>query len=74
MTDKLEQGVPKITSPSISAIESTVDSIRGRGQLIARNQKLDSGVYSTNLLGFLIGFIIAIVFVIVIPIFIWGVM
>jgi tetrahydromethanopterin S-methyltransferase subunit F len=68
------QGVPMVIEPSMGAIDSKVESIRYRAQLIARNQKLDSGVSATEILGFAAGFIFAILMVLVLPFFIWGVM
>ena len=52
------EGVPLVVAPSMATIESLVEDIRYRGQLIARNQKLESGVGATGVIGFLIGFII----------------
>ncbi len=63
------KGVPMVVSPSIAVIESLVEDIRYRGQLIARNQKLESGVGATGFIGFIIGFGIAMVLSLV-PIFI----
>ncbi len=53
------KGVPMVVSPSIAVIESLVEDIRYRGQLIARNQKLESGVGATGFIGFIIGLAIA---------------
>ena len=66
-----EKGVPMVTTPQMGAIDSTVESIRYRAQLIARNQKLDSGINSTGLLGFAAGFIFALLMIIVIPLLLW---
>jgi len=55
-----------------------IDSFNGRhritgrgyqvqGQLIARNQKLESGVGATGVIGFIIGFVIVMVAVLVPP-------
>ncbi len=52
------KGVPMVVAPSMAAIESLVEDIRYRGQLIARNQKLESGVGATGVIGFVIGFVI----------------
>ncbi len=68
------QGVPMVIEPSMGAIDSKIDSIRYRAQLIARNQKLDSGVSATGVLGFSLGFIFAIIMVLVLPLLVWGVM
>lgn len=67
-----EQGVPMVLNPQMGAIDATVESIRYRAQLIARNQKLDSGVMSTGLIGFALGFLFSLVMVIVLPLIIWG--
>jgi tetrahydromethanopterin S-methyltransferase subunit F len=74
MTEETGQGVPMVIEPRMGAIDARVDSIRYRAQLIARNQKLDSGVSATGAIGFAAGFIFAIVMVIILPFLIWGVM
>ncbi len=65
------KGVPMVITPQMGAIEAVVEDIRYRAQLIARNQKLDSGVSATGLAGFIAGFIFAIVMVVIIPMFVW---
>lgn len=52
------QGVPMVITPSGAIIDAMVEDIRYRGQLIARNQKLESGVGATGVIGFMIGFVI----------------
>ncbi|MFZ3382856.1 MAG: tetrahydromethanopterin S-methyltransferase subunit F [Candidatus Methanoperedens sp.] len=54
------KGVPMVIAPSMATIESLVEDIRYRGQLIARNQKLESGVGATGVIGFIIGFLLVI--------------
>lgn len=54
------KGVPMVIAPSMATIESMVEDIRYRGQLIARNQKLESGVGATGVIGFIIGFFLVI--------------
>ncbi len=54
-------GVPMVVSPSMAQIEPLVEDIRYRGQLIARNQKLESGVGATGFIGFVIGFIVVMI-------------
>jgi len=54
------KGVPMVIAPSMATIESLVEDIRYRGQLIARNQKLESGVGATGVIGFIIGFFLVI--------------
>jgi tetrahydromethanopterin S-methyltransferase subunit F len=72
--EEYEQGVPKVISPQMGFIDSTVDSIRYRAQLIARNQKLDSGVSATGVTGFIAGLAFALLMAVVLPMFIWGMM
>jgi tetrahydromethanopterin S-methyltransferase subunit F len=67
------QGVPMATTPQMGAIDTALESIRYRGQLIARNQKLDSGVMATGISGFAAGFIFAFLMVIVIPVLVWSI-
>jgi tetrahydromethanopterin S-methyltransferase subunit F len=67
------KGVPMATTPQMGAIDSSVESIRYRAQLIARNQKLDSGIMATGILGFGAGFIFVFLVVIVIPLIVWGI-
>ena len=59
------KGVPTVIAPSMAAIESMVEDIRYRGQLIARNQKLESGVGATVAIGFSIGFVVVMLAVLV---------
>ena len=61
------KGVPTVVAPSMAAIEALVEDIRYRGQLIARNQKLESGVGATGVIGFSIGFVIVLIAVLVPP-------
>ena len=65
------KGVPTVLTPSMAAIEALVEDIRYRGQLIARNQKLESGVGATGVIGFSIGFVIVMIAVIV-PVYVMG--
>jgi tetrahydromethanopterin S-methyltransferase subunit F len=66
------KGVPTVLNPSMVIIESLVEDIRFRGQLIARNQKLESGVGATGITGFIIGFVIVMITVLV-PVYLEGV-
>lgn len=68
------KGVPTVINPQMGSIEAVVEDIRYRAQLIARNQKLDSGVSATGVSGFIAGFIFALVMVVILPLFIWQVM
>lgn len=52
------KGVPTVIMPSMAMIESMVEDIRYRGQLISRNQKLESGVGATGIIGFSLGFLV----------------
>ncbi|KAB2945137.1 MAG: tetrahydromethanopterin S-methyltransferase subunit mtrF [Candidatus Methanoperedens nitroreducens] len=61
------KGVPMVLNPSMVAIESLVEDIRYRGQLISRNQKLESGVGATGVIGISIGFVIVMIAVLVPP-------
>ncbi len=57
------KGVPMVVKPPGAAIFDTLlEDIRYRGQLIARNQKLDSGV-SFGFKGLVIGFVFAVVMI-----------
>ena len=72
MAEEYEKGVPMATTPQMVAIDTSVESIRYRAQLIARNQKLDSGIMATGILGFGAGFLFVFFVIIVIPLLIWG--
>jgi len=67
MAEEYGKGVPMVLNPQMGAIDATVESIRYRAQLIARNQKLDSGVMSTGFIGFAGGFLFALLMVIILP-------
>ena len=68
MAEEHEKGVPMVLAPQMGAIDATVESIRYREQLIARNQKLDSGVAATGIIGFAAGFLFSLLMVIVLPV------
>jgi tetrahydromethanopterin S-methyltransferase subunit F len=74
MAEEIEYGtgVPMVVAPSMTTIESLVEDIRYRGQLIARNQKLESGVGATGVIGFLLGFVVVMLLVFV-PLILKGV-
>lgn len=66
MTDKEQEygnGVPMVIKPSLAVIESLVEDMRYRGQLIARNQRLESGVGATGVIGFALGFVIVLLLI-----------
>ena len=67
MAEEIEygKGTPMVITPSMATIESLVEDIRYRGQLIARNQKLESGVGATGIIGFLLGFLLVMLLVFV---------
>ena len=67
MAEEIEygKGTPMVITPSMAAIESLVEDIRYRGQIIARNQKLESGVGATGIIGFLLGFLLVMLLVFV---------
>jgi tetrahydromethanopterin S-methyltransferase subunit F len=71
MAEEYGQGVPTVLAPQMGAIDTTVESIRYRAQLIARNQKLDSGVMATGIVGFALGFIFSLLMIIVLPLLVW---
>ena len=68
MAEEHEKGVPMVLAPQMGAIDATVESIRYRAQLIARNQKLDSAVAATGIIGFAAGFLFSLLMVIVLPV------
>ena len=55
------QGLPAVIEPNMPMIDAIVENVRYKGQLLARETKLSSGVMSTVSVGFAIGFILAIV-------------
>ncbi|MDY9927481.1 tetrahydromethanopterin S-methyltransferase subunit F [Methanosarcina sp.] len=67
MAEEYGKGVPMVLNPQMGAIDATVESIRYRAQLIARNQKLDSGVMATGMIGFAAGFLFSLLMVIILP-------
>jgi len=55
------QGMPTVVEPNMPLVDSLVEDMRYKGQLLARETKLSSGVISTVSLGFAIGFVLAII-------------
>ena len=47
------------------AIDTMVESIRYKAQIIARSNKTESAMMTSGLVGFLAGFVIAMVFVVI---------
>ena len=59
------QGMATVVEPNMPMIDAIVEDIRYKGQLLARETKLSSGVMATVSMGFAIGFILAIVMMLV---------
>jgi len=55
------QGLPAVIEPNMPMIDAIVEDVRYKGQLLARETKLSSGVMSTVSVGFAIGFVLAVV-------------
>ncbi len=55
------QGLPAVLEPNMPMIDAIVEDVRYKGQLLARETKLSSGVMSTVSIGFAIGFVLAVV-------------
>ncbi len=58
------QGIPSVVEPQMGMFDDLVDDIKYKGQLLARETKLSSGVLATVSMGFAIGFILAVVMMI----------
>ena len=54
------QGIPTVVEPNMPMIDAIAEEIRYKGQLLARETKLSSGVLATVSVGFAIGFVLAI--------------
>lgn len=63
MAEEIEygQGIATVVEPNMPMIDAIVESVRYRGQLLARETKLSSGVLATVSVGFAIGFVLAVV-------------
>jgi tetrahydromethanopterin S-methyltransferase subunit F len=55
------QGIAAVVEPNMPMIDAIVEDIRYKGQLLARETKLSSGVMATVSIGFAIGFVFAVV-------------
>jgi len=55
------QGIAAVVEPNMPMIDAIVEDIRYKGQLLARETKLSSGVLATVSVGFAIGFVLAVV-------------
>jgi len=62
MAEEIEygQGIPTVLEPNMPMVDAIVEDMRYKGQLLARETKLSSGVLSTVSVGFAIGFVLAI--------------
>lgn len=56
------KGVPMVVNPSLPVFDIITKDIRYKGQLIARNQKLDSAV-GVAYKGIILGFIFAVIMI-----------
>nr|QNO47303.1 hypothetical protein POPKKDDM_00022 [Methanosarcinales archaeon ANME-2c ERB4] len=56
-------GTPMVIEPFMEPFETAVESVRRRSQLIARNQKLDSGFTAGAPLGVAAGILFALILV-----------
>lgn len=65
-----DQGVPTVLAPPMVGLNEIVEKTRYRAQLIARAQKLSSGVSATEALGFVLGFLLAVLLVLI-PVAYW---
>ena len=54
------QGIASVVEPNMPMVDAIVEYVRYKGQLLARETKLSSGVLSTVSVGFAIGFVLAI--------------
>ncbi len=54
------QGLPKVVEPNMPMVDLIVNDMKYKGQLLARETKLSSGVMATVSMGFAIGFVLAI--------------
>ena len=54
------QGIASVVEPNMPLIDAIVEDVKYKGQLLARETKLSSGVMATVSVGFAIGFILAI--------------
>ena len=54
------QGIASVVEPNMPMVDAIVEDVKYKGQLLARETKLSSGVLATVSVGFAIGFILAI--------------
>jgi tetrahydromethanopterin S-methyltransferase subunit F len=55
------QGIATVVEPNMPMVDAIAEDIRYKGQLLARETKLSSGVLATVSIGFAIGFVLAVV-------------
>ena len=68
MSDE-QKSVPTIIR--MAALDDMIEDIRFKGQVMARTNKLESGVMGAGLIGFGVGFVLSLVLVIL-PVFLIG--
>jgi tetrahydromethanopterin S-methyltransferase subunit F len=54
------QGIASVVEPNMPLIDAIVEDVKYKGQLLARETKLSSGVLATVSVGFAIGFVLAV--------------
>ena len=54
------QGIASVVEPNMPLVDAIVEDVKYKGQLLARETKLSSGVMATVSVGFAIGYILAI--------------
>ncbi len=54
------QGIASVVEPNMPMIDAIVEDVKYKGQLLARETKLSSGVLATVSVGFAIGFVLAV--------------
>jgi len=59
------KGLPTVLEPFMGPIDQIADKIKYRSQLIARDQKLSSGVNASTPVGLAIGFLVAMLMMLV---------
>jgi tetrahydromethanopterin S-methyltransferase subunit F len=55
----------------MAAIDKMVANIRYKGQIIARTNKLESGIMDAGIITFMVGFVLSLIFVLV-PVLLMG--
>jgi len=65
-----ENGAPTVIPASLLGVDRYVDTAKYKAQLIVRTERVESGLVSTEAIGFALGFLLALTFI-VLPIAIW---